>query len=69
MGVSDVPAFIDFILEKTNQSKLTYIGHSEGTTQMFIGLSLKADYYREKLNLFVALAPVANLSHTTSPLL
>jgi pimeloyl-ACP methyl ester carboxylesterase len=28
MGTYDTPAFIDFVLEKTNQSKLTYIGHS-----------------------------------------
>jgi predicted alpha/beta hydrolase len=28
MGLYDTPAFIDFILNKTKQSKLTYIGHS-----------------------------------------
>jgi len=32
MGLKDVPAEIDFILNATSQSKLTYIGHSEGTT-------------------------------------
>lgn len=36
---------------------------------MFIGLSMKMDYFREKVNLFVALAPVVNNNHTTSPLL
>ena len=28
MGKYDTPAFIDFVLSKTKQSKLTYVGHS-----------------------------------------
>lgn len=32
MGIYDLPAEIDFILEKTGQEKLSYIGHSQGTT-------------------------------------
>lgn len=32
MGTSDQPAVIDFILSKTGQSKLSYVGHSQGTT-------------------------------------
>ena len=28
MGLKDLPTFIDFVLEKTGQEKLTYIGHS-----------------------------------------
>ena len=35
---------------------------------MFIGLTMKFDYFKEKVNLFVALAPVARLDHTLSPL-
>ncbi|TNV78929.1 hypothetical protein FGO68_gene5820 [Halteria grandinella] len=66
MGTKDVPAEIDFILESTGQEKLSYVGHSEGTTQMFIGLSMLPEYYAEKMNLFVALAPVASLNHTMS---
>jgi pimeloyl-ACP methyl ester carboxylesterase len=31
MGLKDTPRFIDFVLEQTGQSKLTYIGHSRGT--------------------------------------
>ena len=45
MGLKDVPAEIDFILGSTKQEKLSYIGHSEGTTQMFIGLSMLPEYY------------------------
>ena len=57
---------IDFILAQTGQSKLTYIGHSEGTTQMFIGASLKPDYFKEKVEYFTALAPIVRLDHSTN---
>jgi len=33
-----------------------------GTTQMFIAGSLDPDYFRQKVNLFVALGPVATLN-------
>mmetsp|Transcript_7244 Transcript_7244/g.6365 ORF Transcript_7244/g.6365 Transcript_7244/m.6365 type:complete len:80 (-) Transcript_7244:578-817(-) len=66
MGLYDLPAEIDYILEKTGQSQLSYMGHSEGTTQMFIGLSMNQAYFKEKVNLFVALAPIARLDHTMS---
>lgn len=60
MGLYDQPANIDFILANTGANKIdAYIGHSMGTTQVFAGASLIPDYYKEKVNLFVALAPVA----------
>lgn len=66
MGLHDVPAFVDFILEKTKDTNpidklAAYIGHSEGTTQFFIGSSMIPDYYEEKINMFVAFAPVARV--------
>ena len=63
MGKYDTPAFIDFILAKTKQSKLTYVGHSQGTAQVFVGASLNPDFWDQRVNLFVALAPVAS-THT-----
>ena len=35
---------------------------------MFLGASLNPDYFKEKINLFIALAPVANTSYVTAPL-
>lgn len=67
MGLKDTPAFIDFVLEKTGQEKLTYIGHSQGTAQVFAGASLMPDFYADKLNLFVALAPVASTHNIEVP--
>jgi len=67
MGLKDLPTFIDYILDKTGQEKLTYIGHSQGTTQMFIGASLNPDYFNQKVNLFVALGPVTTLHNLKVP--
>ena len=32
MAKHDLPAFIDFVTEKTALKKISFIGHSEGTT-------------------------------------
>ena len=66
LGDFDMPAQVDFVREKTRAKKITYIGHSQGTTQMFYGLSTNCDFWTERINLFVALAPVVDLSNTQS---
>jgi len=63
MGLKDSPTFIDYILNKTGQETLSYVGHSEGTTQFFMGASLNPEYYAEKVNLFIALAPVGTTAN------
>lgn len=63
MGTKDLPAFIDFILSTTGLESISYVGHSEGTTQLFLGGSLKPDYFTEKINLAIMLAPVARTGH------
>ncbi|GIY64421.1 gastric triacylglycerol lipase [Caerostris extrusa] len=65
MADYDLPAMIDFILTATGQNQLSYIGHSQGTTSMFALLSENSEY-NEKLNLFIALAPVAAVGHIKS---
>lgn len=42
------------------------MGHSEGTTQFFMGATLIPDYYKQKLNLFIGLAPIVKLDHSTN---
>lgn len=59
MGNHDLPAVIDMIQEQTEGQKVAYIGHSQGTTQMFSGLSENEDYFKDKVPLFVALGPVS----------
>ena len=64
-----MPAFIDHILEVTGQEQLTYVGHSQGTTQVFMGASLLPEYYTAKINLMVGLGPVADTSRNAVPVL
>ena len=54
----DNRAVIDYVLQQTGATKVAYIGHSQGTAQMYAGLSDEPDWYPDKLALFTALAPV-----------
>eukprot|EP01040_Poterioochromonas_malhamensis_P012373 gene12373-13526_t len=71
MAWYDVPAMINYVTDLT-QSRLSWVGHSEGTIQMFAAGTItdKSELVRdalEKLDLFVALAPVAYVHHLRSP--
>lgn len=58
MGTSDVPAMIDVALAESGAEKVTYIGFSQGTAQMFYGLAtLEEEYFASRVNRFIALAP------------
>lgn len=65
MGKYDLPAEINYILNKTGSSKLSYVGHSEGTTQAFAGFSIDQELAK-KVSYFAALAPVAWTGHLTA---
>ena len=70
MGIFDVPAEIDYILDNTGFDKIaSYIGHSEGTTQFFIGSSMKPEYFKDKVSLFIGLAPIVRLDHAENELM
>lgn len=68
MARHDFITQINYVLDKTQVPQLTYIGHSQGTTQAFAALCM-FPFMQRKINLFVALAPVARLSHQSSQLL
>ena len=67
LGRYDQPALWDFVLAKTGQEKLTYIGHSQGTSQMFAALCEMPEFFRPKMKCFIAMAPVLRISNLTSP--
>ena len=71
MGQYDVKANIQFILAFTGQAKLTYVGHSQGTSQMFAALGdpATAPFVNSKVKKFIALAPIVYMTHITSKLL
>ncbi|CAH1117581.1 unnamed protein product [Phaedon cochleariae] len=68
IGVVDVPTIIDFVLEKTGADGVYYAGHSQGTTVFYVMTSMKPEY-NSKIKAQVSLAPIAYMSHLTSPLL
>jgi len=69
MGDKDIPAALNFVTSYTKYNKVVYVGHSQGTTQMFYGLSHNEDYFASKISLFIALGPVTSLSGASSDLL
>ena len=67
MGVYDLPAVFDYVLEVTGQPDLYYAGHSMGTTMFFICMAERPEY-NSRIRLMSALAPVSYVGHMTSPL-
>ncbi|EHB12416.1 Gastric triacylglycerol lipase [Heterocephalus glaber] len=65
MAKYDLPATIDFIVEKTGQEKIHYVGHSQGTTIGFIAFSTNLKLAK-RIKTFYALAPVATVKYTES---
>ncbi|KAI9987636.1 hypothetical protein PInf_023680 [Phytophthora infestans] len=68
MGTYDLPAMINYALSVSERPTLSYIGHSLGTTQAFVGFS-KNQELAKVVSYFGALAPVAWTGAATSPIL
>nr|CAD7407480.1 unnamed protein product [Timema cristinae] len=66
MGMFDLPAEIDYILQNTQQQSLYYAGHSMGTTKFFV-MGSKRPEYNLKIRTMFALAPIVFMSHMQSP--
>ncbi|XP_043109644.1 gastric triacylglycerol lipase isoform X2 [Puntigrus tetrazona] len=67
LAKKDLPAVINFITNTTGQEKLFYVGHSQGTTIAFIAFSTMPEL-ASKIKMFFALAPVATVGLTKSPM-
>ncbi|KAM9702806.1 lysosomal acid lipase/cholesteryl ester hydrolase isoform 1-T2 [Dama dama] len=67
MANYDLPDSVNFILNKTGQEQLYYVGHSQGTTIGFIAFS-RIPELAKKIKMFFALAPVVSAEFMTSPL-
>ena len=63
LGRYDIPAMIQKIKDETHKPSLSYIGHSQGTTQMFQALSENREV-ADSIDHFIALAPVARMRFT-----
>ncbi|EDW04668.1 GH23720 [Drosophila grimshawi] len=67
IGVYDLPAMIDTVLNKTGYKKLSYFGHSQGTTTFFVMASSRPEY-NSKVHVMNALAPAVFMEHVKTPL-
>ncbi|ELW66679.1 Lipase member M [Tupaia chinensis] len=66
MARFDLPAVINFILQKTGQEKIYYVGYSQGTTMGFIAFSTMPEL-AQKIKMYFALAPIATVKYAKSP--
>lgn len=67
IAIVDLPATMDYILKKTGQSSMHYVGHSQGTVIMFVLLSTRPKY-NQKLKSSHMLAPIAYMKNVRSRL-
>ncbi|KAJ6657782.1 hypothetical protein lerEdw1_001969 [Lerista edwardsae] len=67
MAKYDLPAAIDFVLQKTGQQQIYYIGHSQGTTIAFIAFSTNPQL-AAKIKIFFCFAPVVTVKYAKTPL-
>ncbi|XP_055837851.1 lipase 3-like [Episyrphus balteatus] len=65
MAVVDLPTMLDYVLLKSNQKALHYVGHSQGTTIFFVLMSEMPEY-NAKIKTAHMLAPVVYMKNMKS---
>ena len=68
LALIDLPAQIDYILQKTSQKSLAVVGHSQGCTLPLMLLSAKPEY-NEKVWLLMLLGAVTHAELIKAPYL
>lgn len=63
MGIYDLPALFQMVIETSGQRRVNYVGHSQGTTQMLVGMMGKEAFFRNYLDKCVFIAPVMYTHH------
>jgi len=67
MGLKDLPASLNFIMDKTqSKRKIIYIGHSQGGAMILAGLSVNLEYFKEKLLCVIGLSPASRIDNVSS---
>lgn len=68
MARDDLPSMIYYILKATKQPQLAYVGHSQGTLIGFTQFGHPTNDLQKNVSFFGALAPIATIAHTKSPI-
>ncbi|NXK49570.1 LIPM Lipase, partial [Chauna torquata] len=66
IGKYDLPAELYFIMNKTGQKNVYYVGHSEGSTAGFVAFSTYPEL-AQRVKMFFALGPAATITYAASP--
>ncbi|XP_068082718.1 gastric triacylglycerol lipase isoform X2 [Anabrus simplex] len=67
MGIYDLTAITDYILRRTGQEKLSFIGYSMGAT-MFFAMASEKPEYNKNFNVMIALTPAMYIKYCISPM-
>ena len=68
-AMNDSQANIEYVRNYTSSNRIIYTAHSLGNAGLLVALTRDNDWYRDRISLFVALAPISHVYHTTSPVL
>ncbi|CAG7722282.1 unnamed protein product [Allacma fusca] len=66
MGLYDLPAVIDYVLNTTKQPDMYYIGHSMGAGMFFVCMSSYPEY-NHKIRFMAAMGPAVYLNNMRGP--
>jgi pimeloyl-ACP methyl ester carboxylesterase len=58
MAGLDIPSMIDYICDRTAYDKIDYVGHSQGTAELFIQAMIDPEYINNHIRRYVALGAV-----------
>lgn len=56
-AIHDFPAAVREIRKRNGDKKVAYIGHSQGTTQMFAGMGLIPEWYDKNVSVAAVMGP------------
>jgi pimeloyl-ACP methyl ester carboxylesterase len=65
----DLPAHIDYIRNLTGYEKLSFIGHSQGSFQLFMSFLENPEFIQNSIDKFVALGTVVTIFNSPSKIL
>jgi len=68
MGIYDIKSHFQYIQKDTGYEKIVYIGHSQGTTQVFAAISDDPSF-ANSFKQFIGLGPVIYVNHLQSSLI
>ena len=67
--LNDSQANIEYVRNYTGSSSIIYSAFSINCAGFFVAIAMENDWYRDRISLFVALAPLVQIYHATSPAL